>query len=141
MAKDTLPPIIDTEPQLRPVKRPEGAPDAQSREPAHDVAAQSRPEPARLDFIQTPVRSIALEYPFRLDGEVITNVSVRRLLTSEVANLAKDEQMPDLFEVYSVMTGLPADVLRGLDADDGQKVAEVAYDFLPLLFREVLGSA
>lgn len=137
--EDLPPPIADT-PSLPPVAPPIGSPDA-ARRTAEAVApapAPAKPNPplvAALDFVDRKARDVPLQYPFVLDGRRISVITVRRLLTAQVAVLCQGGKAPDPFDCYAVMTGLPAPVLRGLDGDDGQAVAEAAYDFLPLLLR------
>ncbi|MFG1317992.1 phage tail assembly protein [Xanthobacter autotrophicus] len=137
---ENLPPPIDTAPAFTPVAPPPGSPDATRRVGApvtapEAPAPQARPAAAALEFESGRTREVPLSFPATWEGRRIGVVTVRRLITAEVAALVPDGKVPDVFEVYAVMTGLPAPVLRGLDGDDGQAVAEAAFDFLPRLLR------
>jgi hypothetical protein len=142
---DTLPPPIDAQPTLSPVPPPPGSPDALRRAggpqgptaPSADPApAPARPLVAVLEFDARQAKTVLLDFPFQFDGRRHTEITVRRLLTCQVAELCVGGRVPEPFDVYAVMTGIPAPVLRGLDADDGQAVAEAAFDFLPRLLRD-----
>lgn len=140
---DTLPPVIDTTPTLTPVRPPEGSPDEGRTARAAEPTASGRdaPEVAALDFDARPGALVPLSYPFVWDGQKVTGIPVRRLLTSEVAALCAGGKTPEPFDCYAVMTGLPAAVLRGLDGDDGAAVAEAAFDFLPRLLRDAFSGS
>lgn len=96
----------------------------------------SKPEIAELNFVGAG-RSVVetLDYPFNLDGVRISAVTVRRLTGYEIAAFVRehlsDDGTFDRYALYSVMTGLPAPVLRGLDQDDGMKVTGACSTFLP----------
>ncbi|MGX1100268.1 hypothetical protein [Amorphus sp. MBR-141] len=94
---------------------------------------------ARLDFVDATKREkvIPIVHTFRWDGAVVTSVTVRRLVTDEVADLLARSAGGNVsrYEIYSQMTGLPASVLRGLDDEDGDAVTGACYDFLPRVFR------
>lgn len=102
-------------------------------------AQPARPEVAALDFLSLErlVAVVPLEHPFRLDGQKVREVKVRKLTVAQVAELTARAGATgfDLYDVYAVMTGLPAPVLRGLMDDDGEAVIGKAYDFLPRAFR------
>lgn len=135
---ENLPPPIDTTPSLKPVVPPPDAPDAAAGgvSPVEvPPRAAPRPQVAALEFEGVRFRDVPLEFPFTWDGQRVDVVTVRRLLTRQVAELCPDGNAPDVFEVYAAMTGLPAPVLRGMDSDDGQAVAGAAWDFLPRLLR------
>lgn len=97
---------------------------------------KSAPEVAQLDFVRSDERRtvVPLAFAFRLDGALVESVTVRRLNGYEIAAFARahlDENGAyDRYELYSVMTGLPAAVLRGLDQDDGVRVTGACSDFL-----------
>ncbi|WP_024277982.1 phage tail assembly protein [Xanthobacter sp. 126] len=144
---ENLPPPIADAPSLPPIAPPAGSPDAARRNggPAAPVTPAASPQPlppvaTALDFVQRPSRTVPLDYPFVLDGCLIDQITVRRLLTAQVAALCEGGKAPDPFDCYAVMTGLPTPVLRGLDGDDGQAVAEAAFDFLPRLLRDALSA-
>jgi hypothetical protein len=106
-------------------------------EPSKPTAPAWKPEVAELAFISNPVKTVPLACPFTLDGRTVDKISIRRLTVSEVGRLI--ESLPagrrDNFDIYALMTGLPAPVLRGLIDDDGADVTEGCYDFLPRVFR------
>lgn len=81
-------------------------------------------------------RVVPLKHPFRRNGEIVRDITVRRLTVGAVGDLIDDRpgDMPDFFDIYAVMTGLPAAVLRGLIDIDGEAVAEACFDFLPRYF-------
>lgn len=75
---------------------------------------------------------VPLEFPFEHDGVLVEKVTIRRLTTAEMGEIAERHGSNfSVFNAYAVMTGLPAEVLMGLEACDGAEVSEVAYDFLP----------
>lgn len=86
-----------------------------------------------------PFRAVPLKHPFRRDGEIVRAIIVRRLAVGEVGDLIdnRPDDMPDFFDIYAVMTGFPAAVLRGLIDVDGEPVAGACFDFLPRYFRPI----
>lgn len=133
---ETLPPVIGGEPTLTPVARPDGDTIAAGG-PAGPLVPVAHI--AVLDFL-SPERlsvDIPLDHSFRLDGAEIRSVHVRRPLTAEVGGWNEQVQAgkADTYDLYAIMTGLPAPVLRGLIADDGAAVNRAAYDFLPRWLR------
>lgn len=123
----------DADPEdLPPV--PPGEPDG---DPAAATTATPPPPVAVLDFVDGGQRVVTLERPFRLEGAVVADITVRRLTVTAVAELARAGKAGDLYEVYSAMTGLPPAVLRGLDAGDGLEVTGAAWDFLPRRIRAI----
>ncbi|WP_296579594.1 hypothetical protein [Xanthobacter sp.] len=134
---------LDQYPLVSPEERPPVPPE-QPGEPAAaaPAAAQEKPaEPrpaAALVFQERATKVVTLSFPFTWEGRLVSAVTVRRLITAEVATLTAGGTPPDAFEAYAAMTGLPATVLRGMDADDGLAVTEAAFDFLPRLLRDVL---
>lgn len=95
-------------------------------------------EVAELEFTgaKKPWRDIPLEYPFPPGGREVAEIRVRRLTVSEVGDLLRPCRMtgptPD---IYAVMAGLLAPVLRGLIDVDGERVVGACWDFLPRSFR------
>ena len=88
-------------------------------------------EVAVLDFIGGDASvEIALAFPFRLDGRDIFAVTVRRASMLEIARVVPGFATADDFELYAVMAGLPAPVLRGMMREDREAVARAADDFL-----------
>jgi hypothetical protein len=142
---DALPPPIDAPAAaLEPVAPPPGSPDferkqgraSESKTSGGAPAPAASPLVAALDFVDERGKTIKLDHPFRLDGRLIEAIEVRRLPLQALSALVSSGRHTDLYEVYAEMAGLPAAVLRGLDADDGVKVTEAAWDFLPLGLRE-----
>lgn len=145
-ANKDFPTPIEGVPSLTAVTPPPGSPDEARRLKASETDAASTPKPdapapavAALEFVTDAGKTIRLQHPFRLDGRLIDSVQVRRLSLAQVSDLVVAGRTGDLYEVYAVMCGLPAPVLRGLDGDDGEVVVEAAYDFLPRVIRAAHG--
>ncbi|APO76119.1 Mu-like prophage FluMu protein [Rhizobium etli 8C-3] len=113
-------------------------------------SAPMQPEPKPADagpdkaqiihaFINPSARSrtIPLVYPFTLNGEDVREVTVRRLTLGEVQDLLARTSGAALtaMDIYAEMTGLTAEILRGLDDEDGTAVTDAAYDFFPPRLR------
>lgn len=106
---------------------------------AADQAAIDRPI-AALKFLKAMDQSVALDFPFEHpELGAVEAVTVRRLTVGQMGDILdrRDPKSPDLFDIYAIMTGLEADVLRGLEAKDGERVTGVCFDFLPPLLRPV----
>lgn len=135
---ETLPPPINAKRELTPIVPPPGAPDSSSPSAQHQApAVPSRPvfPVSAVEFLDPKRREkdVPLQHPFLVDGVEWTNVRVRRLATFEVGAwrervLANEA---DSYDLYAIMTGLPAPILRGLDAEDGSSIVAAAVDFLP----------
>ena len=102
-------------------------------------------EPANLDFIGTRhFLTVVLKHPFHHPetGETVTEITIRRLLTSEMEDAIAGALEGDFsnFNLYARMTGLSVPILRGLIDEDGAVVTDTAYDFLPPVFRAESGS-
>lgn len=110
---------------------------------ASTVQCEELPAPAapqaRLNFHSSAFKSvIPLRYPFDHPSTgTVEQITIRRLTVGEVGELLDriDPKARDNFDIYAVMTGVPADVLRGLIDIDGEEVSQVCYDFLPRIFR------
>lgn len=87
------------------------------------------PSVANLAFIVRPTVAIRLRYPFIWEGGLVETIDIRRLTTADLIYLAA--MNGDLFDAYGLMTGLDPAVLRGLDAEDGDKVTTAAHALLP----------
>lgn len=110
-------------------------------------AAQATPAPddeddvATLDFVGDELPEVVhdLRYPFNWGGVRRDTVTVRQLTTAQVGRISGEWQRsgnpPLLMDVYAVMTGLPARVLRALPHVDGDPIVRTAYDFLPPSYR------
>ncbi|PZP18452.1 MAG: hypothetical protein DI607_04975 [Sphingomonas hengshuiensis] len=146
----TLPPPIDGTPTLSPVRPPAGSPNDPANRSLSQAVEQAAAEPvpmkrevATLDFVnpEALIKRVKIAHPFRLDGQIVDCINLRRLNTEEVSQAVLASQLPDPFELYAQMAGLPAPVLRGLPDIDGLEVAEVASGFLPPLLRTAYGFA
>lgn len=101
-----------------------------------EPAKRERRAAMRLNFLRATEAKVPLEFPFEWEGKNVDTIVLKRLTVGEVGDLI--DTLPDNFDnydIYAAMCGLPASVLRGLIDVDGQKVAEVGYDFLPRLFQ------
>lgn len=140
---ETLPPPIDGEPALKPVMPASGRPmEAGGGAPAVAPAAAAHIEVAKLVFADSSARekTLTLLFPFDYEGERHEQVRIRRLTTQEVGDvMGGGSGNLDLYEVYSVMTGLPPAVLRGLDGEDGLAVTGACSGFLPRLLKAAFG--
>ena len=108
---------------------PKSAPPVlQTNEPVREIA--------QLDFLNPIMRLVPLDFPFRWDGQIVENIPVRRLSAGQVDQFLKDHPNGfSSFDVYAAMTGYPAAVLRGLIAEDSEKVTDAALDFLAPAIR------
>lgn len=130
-------PILATEGEipLPPLEMFGELDNSQPIEPARSSSRSERHKPAAtLTFTGGKVWSkvVPLDFPFEHEGRTVSEITVRRLTTAEMGEVASrhgDEL--DQWDIFAVMTGLPAAVLRGLEAGDGDEVTGVAYDFLP----------
>ncbi|WP_311272394.1 MULTISPECIES: hypothetical protein [unclassified Rhizobium] len=100
------------------------------------VAPTEEPAPAAdvLDFVtSTHELSVPLKHAFRMDGKVVDKIVVKRLTLGQVDAFVRRAASASFstFDIYAVMTGMPASVLRGLVDEDGDAVVDAAYDFLP----------
>lgn len=121
---------------------PPGEVSAAGAAPAGERPAVKPREVEMLDFgIEEdgprPFHIVPLKYPFRRDGQITRQIVVRRLTVGEVGEMldTRPADLPDRFDIYAAMTGLPAPVLRGLIDIDGEAVAEACFDFLPRYYR------
>ncbi|GLK74689.1 phage tail assembly protein [Ancylobacter dichloromethanicus] len=147
---DILPPPIDGEPALKPVMPASGKPmategeSAMGRDAERLSTAPAAPiiDIAQLAFTDASARekTLPLHFPFDFDGVRHESVRIRRLTTQEVGDvMGGGSRNLDLYQAYSVMTGLPPAVLRGLDAEDGLAVTGVCSGFLPRLLKAAFG--
>lgn len=117
----------------------ETAPQAEAPAPPSPAGTSQPGRPIeKLDFIGPTVTSVPLAFPFRHPAlGLVEEIHVRRLTVGEVGAIMdrRSTDAPDLFDIYEVMTGVPASVLRGLEANDGDAMAGVCFDFLPRFLR------
>jgi hypothetical protein len=117
---------------------PEGA----EGEPAAEQDARAtrdaeRPQIALLEF-EEPEKMLAeqsLKHPFRWNGEWLRKVKIRRLTFAEamrVSETARNEgrELTNI-DLFAAMTGLPAAVIRGMEAGDGDRVTNACLPFFP----------
>ncbi|MCB5203953.1 phage tail assembly protein [Neorhizobium sp. T786] len=111
-------------------------PEAPAKTLAAPAPAKERPEGQILRFTAgTRKKVVPLQFSFELGGEEILEVHVQRLTLADVDQLLASLDKISTFDIYSVMTGLPPAVLRGLDDDDAVAVTEACYAFLPRRLR------
>lgn len=145
---EELPPPVDAEPALKPVMPPPGSPDYQRRFGADASGAAERAAPAEagkpaplplvaaLEFSDPRSKVVPITHQFTFDGRTFSEVTVRRLSMVAVDKLVDERRHGDLYEVIAEMTNVPAAVLRGMDADDGDRLVAESRDFLPRILRE-----
>ncbi|MBA4799350.1 MAG: phage tail assembly protein [Rhizobiales bacterium] len=100
-----------------------------------EIAAEPIEE---LEFVGESHRKLVpLSHPFRRNGAVVDQITVKRLRIGDVDRFIKRAQGGSFstFDIYAEMTGLPAAVLRGLVDEDGDAVTDACYDFLPRSLR------
>lgn len=105
----------------------------QDEAPPADVAV--------LDFCgsELPHKDFPLKYPFNWEGRRVDSITVAQLTTQQLGDVVRgatrEGRSPELMEVYGVMCGLPAAVLRALPSTDGDPITSCAFDFLPPMLR------
>lgn len=115
-------------------------PEGGEEEPAAP-ARSTPPLVAVLDFLDARQAETPFVHPFRWNGAEVRSFTARRLLMAEVGQLvetARGGEDFDPIEFYAAMTGLPAPVIRGLDADDGALLVDTCYPFLPRVAQQVI---
>ncbi len=96
---------------------------------------------ATLEFVgdEKPFRVIPLRYPFRWDGRIYNEIRVSRLNVQQMGafweGLPADKSY-DRTDVFALMCGLPASVIRALPDSDGFEVTGACHDFLPLALAD-----
>jgi hypothetical protein len=110
--------------------------DAETAPSAPSKRSSQPPLIAVLDYVgdDKPFRVIPLKWPFRWDGHLYTEIVVNRLTVQQMGDfwdsLPPDRDY-DRVEVYGLMCGLPAAVIRALRDRDGTEVTGACFDFLP----------
>lgn|GEM_PF-2253713 len=123
-------------PLADPADLPPLPPQGADGEPAAVADIRSAPEIAVLEFLnpETVRAEVPLQHPFRLEGQEVRVITVRRLAMAEIGRVA-DRLVElghfDRYEFYAAMTGLPAAVIRALPDDDGEALLEKLTPFLP----------
>lgn len=96
--------------------------------------APTLPPAAKLNFVggKAWTTAVPLDFPFDLAGRVVEEVSLHRLTTAEMGELV--DRLGTTFtrwDMVAAMAGLPVEVLRGMEAGDGDRVMEAGIHFLP----------
>ncbi|PIO98571.1 hypothetical protein [Pleomorphomonas carboxyditropha] len=129
-----LPPLdTGAEPEKFPLP-PADVVDEMLKQDAASTPARPVAEPAKLNFVSGKVwaKTVPLDFEFELEGRVVSEITVHRLTTAEMGDVV--DRLGTSFtrwDLVAAMVGLPVEVLRGLEAGDGDAVMEVAIDFLP----------
>ena len=111
-------------------------PATQSKAEPQKADAAPAPEVASLDYVDgAPGQTIKLDHPFNFDGRRIEEIIVSPLTTMEMGALVERQATADFFEFYGAMAGLPASVIRALRGNDGDRVTEACYGFLPRFMK------
>lgn len=110
---------------------PSGANGQASSSPAQvEVAILEFENPASM------IEEVPLSHPFRWKGEWLRKVSVRRLTFAEALRVNDEAQKADRevksIDLFAAMTGLSAPVIRGMEANDADRVTKACLPFLPL---------
>jgi hypothetical protein len=86
-------------------------------------------------FVGGKVRSetVELDYPVEYDGKTWTHITVRRMTTQEVSEVMQNAGTDKVSDFP--MFDAPTAVMNALDADDDERVQEVAMRFLPRRFK------
>lgn len=104
------------------------------------------PLAAVLEFEEpeSMVKEEPLKHPFRWKGEWLRKISIRRLTFAEAMRVTVDAQKAGReitnIDLFAAMTGLPAQVIRGMEAGDGDRVTNACLPFLPLTGEEKTSS-
>ena len=91
-------------------------------------AAPVTPHKPVITFLKDRSKTVDLQFPVEVDGALLDKVTVSRLTGQQLADM---EGSTDPQLIYSLMCGLPVEVLFGLDSVDTTAILEVATDFLP----------
>ncbi|MCC3246126.1 phage tail assembly protein [Methylocystis sp. WRRC1] len=113
---------------------PEGT---EGEAPGAPARADAPEEAAALDFLDPAAMSatVDLAFPFRLDGREVRMVTIRRLSFGEALRLSERAQAAGRavtnMDFFAAMTGLPAAVIRGMEAGDADRLTDACLPFLP----------
>lgn len=97
-----------------------------------------KPEPPATRLVPNPAREkmVPLDWPVEHDGQIITEIRVRRVTGKEVQDfITKMGSSPEY--VIPPVIDCPIDVWNQIDADDTVKIEKEAENFLPLRLKEV----
>jgi len=85
-------------------------------------------------------RCVELAYPLTVDGVRYARAIARRLTTAQIGEFAGLlKSTSDNSDFAGFMTGIPAPVIRAMEAGDGLAVIAMALDFLPLKLQRATG--
>ncbi len=139
MTPETIPTIADEIPlppeeMWRELDNSSGEVEAETAAPS--IPSAQPPLIAVLDYVgeNKPYRVIPLRWPFRWEGRVFTEIVVNRLTVQQMGafwDALPPDRDYDRVEVYGLMCGLPAAVIRALRDPDGTEVTSACFDFLP----------
>ena len=82
---------------------------------------------------------VTLDWPVDYDGVTYDRITVSRMTVSQLASYVDTIQTDSGLSALP-MFDVPRAVVDGLDADDGAKLDEVAYRFLPQQLRNTAAS-
>lgn len=101
---------------------------------APQTAPAAAPQQASVTFAASDGRTktVPLEWPIMVDGKKLESIELRRLTGRDYKALATlptgaDESLA----LLAVITGLPAEVVESIDADDFELLSAEAKGFLP----------
>lgn len=131
---DDLPPLDSGAEQEKFPVPPAEVVDQMLRQEAATAPARPTTEPAKLNFVggKAWTKTVPLDFPFEYEGRVVSEITVHRLTTAEMGDVV--DRLGTAFtrwDLIAAMAGLPVEVLRGLEAGDGDAVMEAGIDFLP----------
>jgi hypothetical protein len=82
---------------------------------------------------------VTLDWPVEYDGVTYDRITVSRMTVAQLASYMDTIQTDNGLSALP-MFDVPRAVVDALDADDGSKLDEVAYRFLPLALRSTAAS-
>jgi hypothetical protein len=112
--------------------------------PAPVEPEAQKPEPAPPRFVGDRPREekIALEWPLEYDGQVYSEVVLRRMSVADSIKLADAKQDGETgADVIARSLGVPLAVVEALDVDDFERIQEALERFFPKKWREAVAEA
>lgn len=104
------------------------------------MSEEAKQEEARVIAPRKTEDFVQLEYPVTVDGELVTQVRIRRVTGVQVAEFMSAIGDPERAkQLVPVVVDCPWSVWSQLDDDDALRIEKAAFDFLPLRLRELLG--
>lgn len=121
-----------SQPDLTPVKPYPGFETATAAAPEGAPALRKGPviEPAGPEDW---VRTVPLEFPLTVDGEIVAALTLRRPTGADLAGLLEEDPDEDTLpkRLRARICGVHPAVLAALWIDDAERVAEASRPFLP----------